>query len=174
MLAQFESLGAAPVTSVSVPFIAEAKWVWNSKRGCFLRWTAGEKHVDAANNKQLWTDNVVIMYASYPQQEMKDPAGSPTFDTVLGGSGHAVVMHDGFMVKCTWKASRSDVPTFWTKDGIEVPLKAGKTWIIVPRIGMDVTFVKPKVVTTGAAVTGPAAGTGAAADAAPSRTGIEK
>jgi hypothetical protein len=84
------------------------------------------------------------MWADYPQQSMKDPAGAPTYDTELGKGGKAALFRDGHMVDCTWKADRTSTPTLISQSGSEIPLKAGRTWFIVPRTGTEIKIEKPK------------------------------
>ncbi|MDR0817918.1 MAG: DUF3048 domain-containing protein [Clostridiales Family XIII bacterium] len=143
---EFEGLinSADTVESVTVPFIHDAIWRWDAEKKVFLRWTGKEVHKDAATDEQLWTDNVVIMWADYPQQSMKDPAGAPTYDTELGKGGKAALFRDGHMVDCTWKADRTSTPTLISQSGSEIPLKAGRTWFIVPRTGTEIKIEKPK------------------------------
>jgi hypothetical protein len=138
----FIALGAVTAGGITVPFIHDAKWLWDDEKQVYLRWTGQDIHTDAATDEQLWTDNVVIMWADYAQQTMKDPAGAPTYDTDLGKGGEAIVFRNGLMLSCTWTGARDTVPRFVTADGEEVPLKAGRTWFIVPRTGSEVSIVE--------------------------------
>jgi hypothetical protein len=118
--------------SVSLDFYAEAKWEWDDEKKVWLRYTSGEKHLDAATEEQVYTDNVVVMYASYTQASKLDPAGNPTYDTDLGGEGEAMLFRDGFVYRCTWKADKDTPPALIDENGVQLPLKQGKTWFEVP------------------------------------------
>jgi hypothetical protein len=136
-----------PVKSVSFGFYSEAKWVWDDEKNVWLRYTAGEKHFDGATDEQVYTDNVVVMYAEYSQADTLDPAGNPTYDTNLGGEGEALLFRDGFVYKGTWKADENTPPAIFDEQGKQIPLKQGKTWFEVPPTsGMD---VKVKYVKSG-------------------------
>jgi hypothetical protein len=128
-----------PAKSVSLDFYSEAKWKWDAERKVWLRYTANEKHFDGATDEQVWTDNVVVMYAKYTQASKLDPAGNPTYDTDLGGEGEAMLFRDGFVYKCKWKADKNTPPALFDESGAQLPLKQGKTWFEVPPAsGMDV------------------------------------
>jgi hypothetical protein len=135
-----EGFTGEPAESVSLDFYSEAKWKWDADAGVWLRYTAGEKHFDGATEEQLFTDNVVVMYAEYPRASKLDPAGNPTYDTKLGGEGKAMLFRDGFVYECTWRADRNAPPTLHDAQGNMIPLKQGKTWFEVPPTsGMKVT-----------------------------------
>jgi hypothetical protein len=129
-----------PAASVSIAFFSPAKWAWSAEKGVWLRWTSGKEHFDGATEEQVFTDNIVIMYAEYPQAQKRDPAGSPTYDTVLGGEGKAMLFRDGYVYECTWKADKNTPPAIYDDQGRQLPLKQGKTWFEVPPTsGMEVT-----------------------------------
>jgi hypothetical protein len=128
-----------PAESVSLDFYSEAKWEWDGDAGVWLRYTSGSKHLDGITEEQVYADNVVIMYAEYPRASKLDPAGSPTYDTNLGGEGKAMLFRDGYVYECTWKADKNTPPSIFDESGAQIPLKQGKTWFEVPPTsGMDV------------------------------------
>ncbi|MDR0518693.1 MAG: DUF3048 domain-containing protein [Clostridiales Family XIII bacterium] len=128
-----------PATTLSLSFMSKARWEWDADAGVWLRWTSDKKHLDGATEEQVYTDNIVVMYAEYPQAQKKDPAGSPTYNTVLGGEGKAMLLRDGYVYECTWEADEDTPPALFDKDGNQLPLKQGKTWFEVPPTsGMDV------------------------------------
>ncbi|MDR1774946.1 MAG: DUF3048 domain-containing protein [Actinomycetes bacterium] len=131
------ALGGFPgraVKSVNVHYYQHAKWSWNAERKVWTRTTAGKKHLDKATGEQLWVDNVVLMYANYTTAQKKDPAGNPTYDTDMGGSGKAVLFRNGYAYKCTWKAERKQAPRLYDENGRELTLQAGRTCFeVVPK-----------------------------------------
>jgi len=151
-----EGFDTKEMVSVTIPFYHPAKWKWDEESQVFLRWTKDEEHMDAAGDKQLWCDNVVIMWARYIEQsDIVDTAGSPTYDTDLGSGGDALVFRDGQMIKCTWEASLTTTPRLIAKDGSEVPLKPGKTYFTIPWSGANLDIEFPIIKeTTGSAVVG--------------------
>jgi hypothetical protein len=133
--------GGTPNKSVTIDYYSTEKWKWSVKKQKYILYTSGNKHLDASTEKQIWTDNVVVMYAEYTQAQKKDPAGSPTYNTNLGGEGKAVLLRDGYAYECTWKADENTPPALYAADGTQIPLKPGKTWFEVPPTsGMEVTF----------------------------------
>jgi hypothetical protein len=135
-----EGFTGKPTESVSLDFFSEAKWTWDAETGVWLRSTGGNKHLDGATEERLYTDNVVVMYAEYPRASKLDPAGSPTYDTNLGGEGKAMLFRDGYVYDCTWKADKNTPPSLFDESGAQLPLKQGKTWFEVPPTsGMNVT-----------------------------------
>jgi hypothetical protein len=123
------------ISSVEIKFYSPEKWKWDAKAKVFKLYTSGNKHLDGATDEQVWTDNVVVLYAEYPRASSVDPAGSPTYDTILGGEGEAKLFRDGYVYDCTWKADKDTPPALYAQDGTQLPLKPGKTWFEVPAIG---------------------------------------
>jgi hypothetical protein len=135
-----EGFTGEPAESVSIAFYSDAKWTWDAGRGVWLRSTGGNEHFDGATMERVYTDNVVVMYAEYPRATKLDPAGSPTYDTDLGGEGKAMLFRDGYVYECTWKADKNTPPSLFDASGAQLPLKQGKTWFEVPPTsGMEVT-----------------------------------
>ena len=59
-----------------------------------------------------------------------DSAGNPSPEVDLTGSGKAYVLRDGTVIRGRWeRESLHDVTTFVTKDGTEIALAPGRTWV---------------------------------------------
>jgi Protein of unknown function (DUF3048) N-terminal domain/Protein of unknown function (DUF3048) C-terminal domain len=75
-----------------------------------------------------------------------DPAGHPVPETLLRGSGHALLFHGGQLAAATWhkgKAPASTITLTTRKGGHPLQVPAGHTWIeLVPVHGGHVTFAK--------------------------------
>jgi hypothetical protein len=118
----------------TVGFVTAWKVVWSydATSGVYLREQGGKPFMAAGTEKQIVSENVVIITATYTkQQASEDYAKGNTFDTNLGGSGKAWVLRDGFGIECTWKADATTPPRFFGADGKEIPLKPGHIWIEV-------------------------------------------
>ncbi len=124
---------------IRIATISDIKFKWNEKLEKYLKWMNGVEHKDAVDEKQVNVDNVVVLWAEYTQQSMVDAAGSPTYDTNLGGSGKAAVFKDGMRYDCEWKADATTPPRFFDSSGNEVLLNPGKTWIVVPPTNIEIT-----------------------------------
>ncbi len=132
------TLEASPsVSEIDVPFSQanRVRWVYDAESGRYLRWNNGVVHRDARTGKQVWSDNVVVLWASYSVAD-RDMVGSTTYDVDLGGKGRVTVFRDGTRIDGTWKAGRDAPPSFKTKDGESIKLSAGRTWVqVVPLDG---------------------------------------
>jgi hypothetical protein len=110
----------------------ECVWKYDAASGTYLREQGGAPFMMAETDKQVYSENVVILVAHYTRQTPEqDHAKGYTYDTDLGGSGKAWVLRDGVSIECTWKADESTPPRFYDADGTEIPLKPGHTWIEV-------------------------------------------
>ncbi|MDR0885779.1 MAG: DUF3048 domain-containing protein [Clostridiales Family XIII bacterium] len=85
------------------------------------------------------TSNVVVMEAAYVESPMKDPAGSPTYDTLLSGKGKAYIFRDGYKIEGTWEATANTPPVFKDANGKDIPLAVGNAWYEVIRTDRTVT-----------------------------------
>lgn len=129
------TLEASPAVSViDIPFSQanQVRWEYDAESGRYRRWNNGNKHIDAATGKQVWSDNVVVIWAKYTEAS-HDMVGSVTYDVDLGGKGRVTVFRDGTKIDGTWTADRSAPPKFKTKDGTTIKLSAGRTWFQVVR-----------------------------------------
>jgi hypothetical protein len=119
--------------TVTFSYAAKVRWEWDEARGVYLRSQNGKIHTEAITDEQVYSTNIVLIYADYPRASTPDPAGSPTYDTVLGGTGKAVVMKDGVVYDCTWSADADTPPVFLDEGGQQIGLNPGRTWILVAK-----------------------------------------
>jgi Protein of unknown function (DUF3048) N-terminal domain/Protein of unknown function (DUF3048) C-terminal domain len=97
---------------------------------------------------QFPATNVLVLRVREGNAGYLDPAGNPVPETLLTGSGHALLFHDGRVVVATWhkgKAPTSTIKLTTRKRGHELEVPAGHTWIElvpVPAQGGHVTFSK--------------------------------
>lgn len=123
----------ASAVTVTFSYAAKVRWEWDEARGIYLRFQNGKIHTEAITDEQVFSTNIVLIYADYPRASTPDPAGSPTYDTVLGGTGKAVVMKNGVVYECTWSADASSPPVFLDETGAQIGLNPGRTWILVAK-----------------------------------------
>ena len=97
---------ATPITSVTIPFSYANKVTWTYKEAAkrYYRVNDGKKHIDAATDKQIAADNVVVLWARYVASS-RDKLGSTTYDIDLGGTGRASVFRNGQRLDGTWTAT---------------------------------------------------------------------
>lgn len=134
------AITAANVISWAIGRSNSARWEWNPDQQRYLRWSLGEEHQDSATDEQVYTSNLVVIYAKFTQQSVRDPAGNPTYDTELGDTtGSAIIFKDGTEIDGTWEADRNSPPKFKDEQGNPIPLNPGKTWFTVFRESIKVT-----------------------------------
>ncbi len=109
--------------------------------------TNGSYHNTNSNapaGDQFPATNVLVLRVREGDAGYLDPAGNHVPQTLLVGKGHALLFHDGHVVKATWhKGKKPTSPvTLTTKQGaLKVP--AGHTWVeLVPNSGGNVTWTK--------------------------------
>ncbi len=121
-------LASRKVSSIHLPFsatYADVWWSWNRKSGQWLRAHGEEPHL-VESGEQVSADNVVVQVVNV----VVGPRGGITPHLELTGSGKAYVFRDGRMVVGRWeRSSLREVTRFVTKDGTQIPLAPGRTWV---------------------------------------------
>ncbi|MDZ4771175.1 MAG: DUF3048 domain-containing protein [Chloroflexota bacterium] len=151
-------LNAPAAATIDVDYYGEttARWEYNAASGRYQRFTDGEAHFDAAEDQQLWTDNLVIIEVEHVERpDLFEPESSSASHQIsLFGGGSAYVFRDGRWVEGYWrrecKGTEPD-PEFpveredpcWSRagdalqlvygDNTPIMLKPGRTWVMVTR-----------------------------------------
>jgi len=118
--------GSRRVSSVNLPFssYSDVYWKWSRRDAAWLRSHGTVAHT-LENGSRVAAANVVVM-----QVEVTIPPGGLSPQVTLTGSGKAYVFRDGRMVVGRWdRPTLGDVTTFMTRDGEEIPLAPGITWV---------------------------------------------
>ena len=129
------------VKKISVQFsgVHTTKWV-------FAHGRYHNTNSNAPAGGQFPATNVVVLRVREGDAGYLDPAGNHVPETLLTGSGHALLFHHGRMVAATWhkgKAPTSTIKLTTRKGGHKLEVPAGHTWIeLVPVHGVHVTFSK--------------------------------
>jgi hypothetical protein len=123
---------AKKVTSARVQFSPASTTNWTLSDGKWHR--ANEL---AASGEEYAADTVVVIFARVVDAGYNDAAGNPVPETVVEGSGRAVIFTGGDATEATWTKSESDATmTFTSKGGQDFGLKPGHIWLeVVPRGG---------------------------------------
>ena len=110
---------------------------YDSENKVYLRSMSGEAHTDLVTGKQYTAKNIITYqvknssYDSYGRQEL---------DNI--GSGEGYYISNGYAVLITWeKTCRSCKTTYKYKDGQEIKLNDGNTWIQIQPLNkvLDIT-----------------------------------
>ncbi len=123
------------------------EWRYDSDLGSYNLWMeeASEGGLDLAlmtdrnNNKIVQFENLIVMYAEYIEY-------APTLhDIVLQGAVDyqpVLLFREGRVTYGTWRVPEPDRPIiFETPEGGPLPLKPGKTWIVI--VGLNSRTVQP-------------------------------
>jgi Protein of unknown function (DUF3048) N-terminal domain/Protein of unknown function (DUF3048) C-terminal domain len=116
------------VSAVHLPFsttYADVYWAWDRRAGQWVR-SHGDVPHTVEGGEQVSATNVVIQVV----QMVIGPRGGISPHLTLTGSGKAYVLRDGRMVAGRWqRPTRHDITRFVTKDGEEIALAPGRTWV---------------------------------------------
>ena len=108
-------------------------WTWSPPDGRWLRAEGAAPAVEA-DGTPVRATNVVVLRVDVVNTAAKDPAGNPVPETVLVGSGEALVATGGATLPARWtKNGVSDRLVVTGPDGNPVRLAPGNTWVeLVP------------------------------------------
>ncbi|GMA32399.1 DUF3048 domain-containing protein [Litorihabitans aurantiacus] len=114
-------------------------WDWDAEGGRWLR-NEGSAEAVGAGGERLGATTVVVMRVEVVSSGALDPAGNPVPETVLSGSGEAIVASGGATVTGTWsKAGDGDPVVLTGGDGQPIQLAPGNVWVeLVPTSGGNV------------------------------------
>ncbi len=120
----------------AVKFSPETTTRWSHSGGTWRR--SPER---AAPGEEFSADTVVVIFARVTEAGYNDKSGNPVPETVVEGSGRAVILGDGTATEATWHKDAADSTMMFTsKAGNSVGLKPGRVWLeAVPR-GGSVTY----------------------------------
>ncbi|MCI0634125.1 MAG: DUF3048 domain-containing protein [Actinobacteria bacterium] len=122
---------ARRVRGVHLPYssVSDVVWTWKGGKGVWVR-SQGEEAHTLEGGEQVSAANVVIQVVDVTDGNIVDPAGNASPEVELTGRGRAYVLRDGTLIVGRWeRASLDDVTTFVTKDGTEIELAPGRTWV---------------------------------------------
>ncbi|HEX6336553.1 MAG TPA: DUF3048 domain-containing protein [Jiangellaceae bacterium] len=125
-----------PAASVTARFSGGRSSAWD--------WTDGAWHRQddlAAEGDEFVADTLLVLRVAIRDAGYTDPAGNFVPETVLEGSGDAVLFAAGSAVEGTWSKPRAEEPfELAGEDGRSLAVPAGRTWIgLVPQDG-DVSW----------------------------------
>lgn len=129
-----ESVGVRVVFS-GPTYVAE--WVFDEEVNQYTRSFGGKEDLQL-DKASVSADNVAIVIT---ETEVVDNVGRLHVRTM--GEGDAYVLQDGVKILATWKkSSESERLRFYDRDGNEIEMNAGRTWIEVVGREDAVTFLE--------------------------------
>ena len=118
-------------------------WAWSRRDDTWLRSHGTTPHT-LEDGSQVSATNVVIQIVEVTDSRIIDAAGNASPDVELTGSGRAYVLRDGRMIAGRWeRESLDDVTRFLTRDGAEIKLEPGRTWVQLVPSTVSVERVTP-------------------------------
>ncbi len=127
-----------PTTTLELTLsgVSHPRWTWNAADGRWLR-SEGNTPAVEADGRRIGATNVVVLRVDVVATEARDPAGNPVPETILTGTGRALVASGGHTVEATWsKPGTGDRVRLTGADGEPVTLAPGTTWVeLVPNSG---------------------------------------
>jgi hypothetical protein len=122
---------AKRVRTAHLPFssVSDVYWQWSRKQASWLRSHGTTPH-ETTDGGQVSATNVVVLQVEVHPGHILDSAGNPSPVVTLTGSGRAYVLRDGRIVVGRWeRPALSDVTRLVAKDGSEIALEPGRTWV---------------------------------------------
>jgi len=96
----------------------------------YLRTVNGHPSTDLTTGAQLQPTNVIVQYVEVVPSGLKDVLGADSPNSVVIGTGRAVIFSGGQIINATWsKANRNSPTVYKDTGGKEVQLHPGQTWI---------------------------------------------
>ena len=130
-----------PRTSATISFSGSnaAEWAWAGGR--WVRQLEGAPML-SEGGAEIAVDNVVIQQVVVTMSDILDAAGNPSPEVKVTGEGKAWILRDGRLIVGRWRrASLGDVTVFETKNGEEIALAPGTTFVeLMPKDGGGATF----------------------------------
>jgi len=101
---------------------------YDKKKGKFLRYQFGEKHIDKTTGKQLAFKNIIIQFV---KEWDIDKNGYQTMD-IENATGEGYYLTNGKYQKITWSKKESTKErTYFDSEGNPLKLNVGKTYIAI-------------------------------------------
>lgn len=120
------SLEEGSATTIKPGYPVNNPW-FEFKDGKYYRYQYGDAQIDELTGDQLTYTNIIFQISEW---ENYDDHGYLNINTLSGGD--AYYFTNGTYEKCTWKRESEDAPAkYYDKDGNEIVLNQGKTWICI-------------------------------------------
>lgn len=126
----FSGIGSGKVANyIYIPHsnYSVSEFNYDSATGLYLHDQYGKDHIDGANNKQIATENVFVIFA---EESYADSYGR--LNIQLTGEGSGFYCNGGEYTEITWKrAGDADPFKYYKADGTELPVKQGKSYVVI-------------------------------------------
>lgn len=127
--------GAIPANNISITYSRSmtSSYVYDAEAKNYKRSVNGKPHIDHAINEQNTAKNI-ITYQVKNTTILGDVKGRQNLDNIGSGTGYYI--SDGYAVPISWsKTSRSAKTIYKLKDGTELKVNDGNTYIQIQPVG---------------------------------------
>lgn len=132
--------GGNTATSITVPFSGSTKatYTYDAATGLYKKGQFDADHIDASTGETLAVKNVFVLQTAIGSLSNADKSGRLDMDLSQGTGYYAC---DGKIVHITWKkGDYSDPIKYYTLDGNELTVAAGKSWISIISTSNTITY----------------------------------
>jgi hypothetical protein len=128
----------------------QARWQYDAETARYIRFTDGVAHMDAANDTQLWADNLVVIEVEHVERPdlFEEESNTASLDINLFDQGRAYLFRDGQYYQGYWRRQDEDPgDALQLIYGNNAPMmmKPGRTWVAVVRWFGDVSIKEQPV-----------------------------
>ncbi len=141
-----------PVQDVFIDWYGQtsARWQYDEESGRYLRFTDGVEHTDAADDEQLWVDNLIVIEVEHlDRPDLFDLAArNASIEIALREQGRAYLFRDGLYYQGFWRrrsVDPGDALQLIYGSSAPMKMKPGRTWVSVVRWLGDVNIREEKV-----------------------------
>jgi hypothetical protein len=130
------------VGTAHIPYssVSDVYWTWSRREHAWLRAHGTVPHT-LEDGSRVSATNVVVEIVDVSDSSILDAAGNPSPEVNQVGSGRAFILRGGRLVAARWeRRSLEDTTTYTTRDGDEVSLAPGRTWVELVPSSITPTF----------------------------------
>ncbi len=115
-----------------------ARWQYDPETYRYMRYTDSVPHFDAAEDAQIWTNNIIIVEAEHLERPDLFEAGASnaSIEIALRDQGRAYLIRDGMAYQGFWRRPDNDQGTALRLvygDNTPMQMRPGRTWVAVVR-----------------------------------------
>lgn len=138
--------GGASANFIRIPYpsvtASQVAYHYDAGSGRYLRSLGGVVHRDGNSGQQIAVENVIVQYMPHtPVNIVEDAYGNLSLLINPFGAGRVIIFRDGLAYEGTWRNDRSgELPRFFAADGVEIPLKPGRSWISIVPLSYGIAY----------------------------------
>ncbi len=137
--------GGTPARQIEIRYEGTNIYWGYQPDGTYHRWTDGQLHLDAADEKPLSASNIAVLSAHHQETTIvEDTGGHFSIEIQIWGEGPASIFRDGQRFEGRWqRLDPDDMLTLVDLQGNPLPLRPGRTYFQLVPLGFDRLLVEP-------------------------------